>query len=65
MISLNVDHALSDVPISEEAVVEARIGSVIDPEHKVWDQFGKQAARGLRQLRATLGQSKLTLEVTP
>lgn len=54
----------SGVPFSEGTVVEARIGSVIDPEHVVWDQFGKQAARGLRQLSATLGQPKLTLEVT-
>lgn len=38
---------------------------MIDLKHKVWDQLCKQVARGLRQLCATLGQPKLSLEVTP
>src|SRR5690606_13823491 len=42
-----------------------RIGSVINPQDEVWDQFGKQAARGARQLGAPLGQPEMALEVPP
>src|SRR6056297_359144 len=64
MIGLYIYHVHPDVPFSEGALVETRIGSVIDPEHKVWDQRGKKAARSLRQLCATLSQPELILEVT-
>jgi len=38
---------------------------VINPQDEVWDQFGKQATWGLRQIGAPLGQPELALEVPP
>jgi len=65
VVGLNIDDVHPDIPFPKGAIIEARIGSVINPQDEVWDQFGKQAARGVRQPGAPLGQPEFTLVVPP
>ena len=51
IVSFDIDDVHPDVPFPKGAIIEARIGGVIDPQDEVWDQFGKQTARSCRSKR--------------
>mgnify|MGYP006178099371 CR=1 FL=1 len=61
LVSLDVDDIHPDVPFAKRPIVKARIGRVIDAEHEVWDQLGKQAPWRSYQLCTFLRQPKRPL----
>ena len=65
LVGLDVDDIHPDVPFTKRPIVKARIRRVIDAEHEVWDQLGKQAPWRTGQLSTLLRNPKRPLIMPP